>query len=399
MIMPQSIQRIVDDAAADPAMLFSQSVGTADSETRDSGLILTKDQIINLKRYELKGLALPTQLKDVINYLGYESGAGNGLEAVDFQGSFKLIHGHASLWNPLRTDLLTVSDKLVVFAGSMQVYGKSMGEVLDDIKALGLVEKYDIKTLEDLRRVELELGIKFPGIDPADKDDLGYYLDKILDKVREREAEALGIKARLDAFGYQLANRVAPEVKLRLACIDNNNLDVEIRALQTKIDNRAKDIQEKTEEYKKMVNKALEAAGQGNLIVMIYSSVEAEKIRKERNKMRKDQEADIARMETKNRILASLGRVRMDMQDLDLIVIDADIATKNLITVWNKLGTFIAESVSEVDGINDGLSMRRFKNQFELVVKPWETIEVDAQKLLDVFAQADREFREEYGDQ
>jgi len=148
-----------------------------------------------------------------------------------------------------------------------------------------------------------------------------------------------------------------------------------------------------------MVNKALEAAGQGNLIVMIYSSVEAEKIRKERNKMRKDQEADIARMETKNRILASLGRVRMDMQDLDLIVIDADIATKNLITVWNKLATFIAESVSEVDGINDGLSMRQFKNQFELVVKPWETIEVDAQKLLDVFAQADREFREEYGDQ
>jgi hypothetical protein len=89
----------------------------------------------------------------------------------------------------------------------------------------------------------------------------------------------------------------------------------------------------------------------------------------------------------------------MDMQDLDLIAIDADIATKNLITVWNKLGTFIEASSQEIDGINDGLSMRRFRNQFRLVVAPWRTIEEDAKALLRVFAQADAEFREEYGDQ
>ena len=395
--MPQSNQSVVDDAAVDPALLFHSSLGTPDGETRDSGLILTKDQIKNLKRYELKGLALPTQLKDVIAYLGYETGAGRGLEAADFQGSFELIQEHARLWNPLRTDLLTVGDKLVVFAGSMQVYGQSMGEVLDDIRALGLVEKHNIRTLEDLRNVELELGIKFPGIERADREDLGYFLDRILQKVREQEAEANAIKFRLDDFGRQLANRVAPDIKLRLAYINNNNLGAEIKALQVKIDNRAKDIDEKTKEYQKLVKDAIAAIATGGMILVIYTSVQAEKVRKERDKMRKAQEADLALMEQKDRILASLGRVRMDMQDLDLVVIDADIATKNLITVWNKLSTFINESVIEVNGINDGLSMRRFKNQFQLVVKPWETIEVDARKLLDVFAEADREFRQEYG--
>jgi len=395
--MPQSIQRIVDDAAVGPALLFNSSLETPGKQTRDSGLILTKDQIKSLKRYELKGLALPTQLKDVIAYLGYETGAGRGLEARDFQSSFKLVHDHASLWNPLRTDLLTVSDKLVIFAGAMQVYGQSMGEVLDDIRALGLVEKYNVQTLEDLRRVELELGIKFPGIERADREDMGYFLDRILQKVREQEDEANAIKVRLDSFGRQLANRVAPEIKLRLACIDNNNLGAEVKALQVKIDNRAKDIDEKSKEYKQLVQDAIGGITTGGIILVIYISVQAEKVRKERDKMRKAQEADIALMEKKDRILASLGRVRMDMQDLDLVVIDADIATQNLITVWNKLATFISESVIEVNGINDGLSMRRFKNQFQLVVKPWETIEVDAKKLLDVFAQADREFREEYG--
>lgn len=145
-----------------------------------------------------------------------------------------------------------------------------------------------------------------------------------------------------------------------------------------------------------MVKQAISAV-MGNLVMMIYSSVQAEKIRKERNKLTEEQEADIALMTKKDQILASLGRIRMDFQNLDLIVIDADIATKNLITVWNSLGTFIAASATEVDGIHDGLTMRRFRNQFNLVVTPWKTIEADAKKLQHVFAEADREFREDYG--
>lgn len=393
--MNNSVLSNADAAAQDPLSLFSNSVGDSD-QTRDTGLILTKEQIKHLKRYEMAGLALPTELKDVIAYLSYETGAGKGLDATDFQMSFTLIHDHASEWNPLRTDLLTVSDKLAVFAGAMQIYGDSMAEVFGDIKALGLVEQYDIKTLADLRRVELELGSKFPGIDKTDRDDLGYYLDKILGKVREREKEAQTIKSRLDTFGKTLANKVIPEIKLKLATIDNNTLGTEIKALQTKIDNRAKDIDEKNKEYKQLVKEAIGGITQGGLILVIYLSVEAERIRKERNALRQQQEVDIALMATKSQILSSLNRVRADFQDLELIVVDADIATKNLITVWNKLSTFIAESSQEIDGITDGLSLRRFKNQFNLVVKPWETIEKDAYALLAVFAQADAEFREEY---
>ncbi|MGA3679264.1 alpha-xenorhabdolysin family binary toxin subunit A [Pseudomonas graminis] len=394
--MSQLTENLVTDAASDPASLFGSSVATNGSDTRDTGLILTKEQLKHLKKYEIAGLALPTELDNVIAYLGYKNGAGLGLEPVDFQRTFKLVNGHARLWNPLRTDLLTVNTKLVVFAGSMQVYGASMREVFDDMAVLGLIEKYNIKTLEDLRKVELKLGKKFPGIEAMDRLDLGFYLDEILKKVKEQEAEALAIKQRLDSFGRQLAQQVGPAIKLKLASIDNNTMSSEIQALQVKIDNRALAIEEKNKEYKEMVKQAIGAV-MGNLVMMIYSSVQAEKIRKERNKLTEEQEKDIALMAKKNRILASLGRIRMDFQNLDLIVIDADIATQNLISVWNSLSTFIAASAAEVDGIHDGLSMRRFRNQFNLVVKPWETIEVDAQKLQHVFAEADREFREDYG--
>ena len=394
--MSQLMENLVTDAASDPASLFGSSVATTESDTRDTGLILTKEQVVNLKKYEIAGLALPTELDKIIAYLGYETGAGLGLEAVDFQQTFKIINGHARLWNPLRTDLLTVNTKLVVFAGSIQVYGESMKEVFNDIAALGLIEKYNIKTLEDLRKVERQQGIKFPDIEAEDRNDLGYFLDQILKKVKEQETEALAIKQRLDSFGRQLAQQVGPAIKLKLSLIDNNGLSSEIKALQLKIDNRALAIEEKNKEYKEMVKQAISAVI-GNLVMMIYSSVQAEKIRKERNKLTEQQEADIALMTKKDQILASLGRIRMDFQNLDLIVIDADIATKNLITVWNSLGTFIAASATEVDGIHDGLTMRRFRNQFNLVVTPWETIEADAKKLQHVFAEADREFREDYG--
>lgn len=382
-------------AAHNPEALILGSMETSD-QTRSSGLILTKEQLKHLKRYEMAGLALPTELDKVIAYLAYETGAGRGLEATDFQKTFQLIHGHASQWNPLRTDLFSVSTKLVSFAGYMQVAGNTINDLFKDIKVLALIEQYDIRKVEDFHRIELEQGFKFPGIDDADRNDLRYFLDRILQNVREQETHTSSIKRRLDAFGMDLANRVIPEIKLKLATIDNNSLGSEIRALQAKIEARAKAIEEKNKEYKELVKQAIGGISSG-LIMVIYVSVEAEKIRKERNKLSKQQEFDIALMETKNRILASLNRVRSDFQDLDLIVIDADIATKNLILVWNSISEFIAGSCAEVDLIDDGLSLRRFKNHFQQVVKPWEHIEKNANALLTVFEQADIEFREEYG--
>jgi hypothetical protein len=396
MTMSQSALNL-DDAATQASQLFSASSADND-DTRGSGLILTKDQLKDLKRYEIAGLALPIELEDVIAYLGYRNGAGIGLEPEDFQKTFKLVHAHASLWNPLRTDLFTVNNKLVLFSGSIQTYGESMSEVFDDIEALGLVEKSNISTLEDLKRVEMELGQEFPGIKQTDRADIGSFLNDILEKVREQEALANGIKDRLDAFGFDLANTITPEIQSRLKQIDNNTLDAEIKALQTGIDNRALTIEEKNKEYKKLVGDAIAGISSG-LIMVIYASVQAEKVRKERNELKKQQQADIAQMSHKNKVLASLARVRMDIQDLELISIDADIATKNLITVWNKLAGFIVASSREVEGINDGLNMRRFRNRFNLVVGPWRTIEKDAQALQRVFAQADAEFQVEYRDQ
>jgi tetrahydromethanopterin S-methyltransferase subunit G len=396
MIMSQTVTDIASHAALSPALLFNASVGDAEDGTRSTGLVLTVEQVKSLKTYEIAGLALPTRLSDVISYLGYRDGAGRGLSAVDFQKTFTIINDHARLWNPLRTDLLSVGDKLEIFAKKMQVYGAHMERLFARIDSTGLRDKYNIETLEDLRNLQLEPGDEFPTVNASHRRSFGSVLDRILMDIQEQEEAANGIKNRLASFGETLAVTVQREIRLKLASIDNNSLGADIKALQTRIDQRARSIDEKNKEYNDLIGKAVGSITSG-LIMVIYTSVRAEEARKERNRLRKAQEADIALMETKHRILASLGRVRLHLQDLDLIVIDADIATKNLTTVWNHMTAYVTTSRKQADLIDNGYDLFLFEVDFDLVVKPWNTIEKNARALLAVFNQADEEFRQEHG--
>ncbi|MHB9831307.1 alpha-xenorhabdolysin family binary toxin subunit A [Pseudomonas savastanoi] len=373
--------------------------------TRAPGLILTKEQIINLKKYELAGLALPVELEDVIVYLGYSKGAGAGLEPEDFMKSFNLIHRHARRWSPLRTDLLGIGSKLKVFAGKMLVYGQSMEEINGDVRAGKIVDHHQIKTLEDVTRLSLELGKDFPGIelDENDKEitqEIGSHLTDILDLIAANLADAQTIKKELDQFGLDLSLHVGPEIQRKMVAIDNSSLPADVAKLNLDIEQRAKDIDEKNKEYKAVVQQSLNSVSSLNIVGLalgIYFGVEAENVRAARNELMAQQTADIDTLQDKNTILGSLSRVKFNLQNLATIVVDADVATKNLITVWNKLFLFIEASAVSASEINDALSLRQFMNHFRQVVHPWKTIEVDSDALLNVFKEADEEYQRIYG--
>jgi hypothetical protein len=81
------------------------------------------------------------------------------------------------------------------------------------------------------------------------------------------------------------------------------------------------------------------------------------------------------------------------MQDLQLLVIDADAATKNLVTVWNALALYAAKSQDEAGMITDALKATRFESHFRAVVAPWKLIGETADELLEVFTEADEEIK------
>ncbi|QKF51389.1 alpha-xenorhabdolysin family binary toxin subunit A [Pseudomonas graminis] len=358
-----------------PGTLISAAAGTAEEVIRAPGLILTEAQLIDLMRYATHGLALPTRLKDVVWYLGYETGAGLNLEARDFQESFNRIHLHAMQWNPLRTDLMNVGSELWVFADQMQVYGNGVRQLYDEIKS---------KAAETL--------------DPEDHQDFQHYIEQVAALVLERRSTTEALKGRLDAFAHELSTTVMPDVQLKLRSIDTNNVSTEIRTLNDAINRRAAEIEEKQQEYKTLIQKS--AGASFPLIGLgIYNHSEADEVRKKISALRQDQENSIGLLGQKNKIHASLQRVRHDLHDLSLVILDADIATQNMVVVWNGLHIYLTHSIQEAGKIDSALSLRRLMNAFNLVAEPWGQIKRDADTLLKVFKEADLKFRRNYGHQ
>jgi len=360
-------------AQALPDTLVSAAVSKTPDVLREPGLILTKSQLVNLKRYEVRGLSLPVTLKDVVGYLGYETGAGANLEAKDFQNSFTIIRNHVLQWAPIRADMMNVGSELIVFADGMKTYQGSIREMYDDLR----------KQVTD-------------DISPSDRADFLSFIQDVGAMVRERQKATGELNTRLNDFAEELSTRVLPTVQIKLRSIDNRGQPLEIARLNAEIDERAVRIEEKQQEYKKLVGIAV-GTGLVVLAAGIYFGVQAEKVRKALNALRADQNRAIIELERQDKINGALQRVRFDISDLQELVIDADIATKNLTVVWTALDTYIAESVNQTNKVTDALSLRRLMNAFDLVAVPWDNIKRDADKLMTVFSEADDAFRKEYG--
>ncbi|MGH8329580.1 MAG: alpha-xenorhabdolysin family binary toxin subunit A, partial [Pseudomonas sp.] len=394
-----SPEQIMQYAAEAPARLISASASDSNSDVRATGLLLTKKQIIDLHKYQATAFRLPRTLKDVTDYLRFGTGqdGGPGLSPADFLTTFLNTHNHASRWTDLRERIMMTGSGLRDFATSMLTYSASMEEVYSDVRAGNLLDLHDIRTLEQLRALEVALGDKFPGLQLRSDtlSDLGYFLGRIFEEVDKNLKITSGIKKDLDVFGTDLQEYILPGIQLKVDLIKNNTLSAEIKAFQGKIEERSKEIELRNTEYKAAVQEALKAAAGMNIVglaMAIYMGVEAENIRAARNELYAQQDRDILKLASMNQTLGSLARVKHDLQSLEIVAIDAEIATKNLIYTWNLLHDAVANSSRAIATIHDALSLRQFITQFRLVVNPWKKIETDADALIQVFKEAQEEF-------
>lgn len=396
-------EEIADLAAVVPQSLVSLSIGGTNDITRPSGLILTKAQIISLRKYETVGLALPTNERSLATYLNFgDEDGGKGFTTEDFLASFKKINSHASLWSPLRSRIMLTGTHLKVFALSMGVYLTSVEEIFAEIKLAKTLGTHRITNYKELRDWEVKEGKPFP--DLALEEDtipnLGDVLDLIFEQVKEHLRTAVEIKTDLNAFSRQLTNDVIPTIKLLALALESNTYAADIESLNGEIKERANQIDELNKEYKALVMKSLESASSFSLIglgVAIYIGVEAESVRSRRNDLRRLQEAAIKNLESKSKTLGSIARIRGDMQDMQTVALEAEVATNNVVHTWNVLHTYIESSGKAISKIEGGVRLLAFITQFRLVAAPWRAIHDNADELVELFREAEMEYMREYG--
>ncbi|MBV4488041.1 alpha-xenorhabdolysin family binary toxin subunit A [Pseudomonas sp. SWRI153] len=390
--------KIVEAAAKAPRVFVSASLGEGEEYNRETGIQLTKEQIISLRKYEVLGLSLPILLADVVSYLNYGAGdaGGVGLKAADFLRTFTYTYAHAKRWSPLREKIMLTGTDLKIFAGSIIRTGRGIVEIYEDLKASRYLEEYDINTPQEYLKLKLTLpNLPDLGLPSGDVPEIKAYLNDMLTKVKQCHEKAEDVRSELDSFGADMREIVLPEIRLRLEFVSRNTYQADIQALQNEIDQRSKEIDELNKQYDQLVQEAIKAAATlniGGLILGIYQGVKAENIRQERNRLKAEQQASNLLMASKNQTLSSLNKVRDDLQNLSYVAIEAEVATQNLMLVWNALSTYISASVKEVESIEEATSLRKFKNQILGIIEPWEQIKTSSDQLLGVFAAADKEY-------
>ena len=390
--------RIVDAAAKAPEVFIAASLGEGEEYNREPGIQLTKEQIISLRKYEVLGLSLPYRYNDVVAYLNYGAGdeGGLGLTARDFLRTFTMTYDHAKRWSPLRQEIMLTGTHLKLFAGKIIENGEGIVEVYEDREVAKYLDEHDINTVEQY----LQLKLKHPRLPDitlpsGDIPEIKYYLNAMLTDVKDCQTRAERVRLELDRFGIDLREKVLPEVKLRLKAVSENTYKQDIQVLQDEIDLRAAEIDELNKQYDQMVKEAIMAAATlniGGLVLGIYQGVKAEQVRSKRKQLKEMQDIAIQKMASKSQTLSSLNRVRGDLQNLSAITIEAEVATQNLMLVWEALGLYISSSAAEVDKINDAVRLKTFIRNVRKVFNPWVEIRTSSDALLAVFAEAQREY-------
>lgn len=359
-----------------PEEFFGLSAGRSEGVKRQPGLFITALQLVDLKHYEVKGLALPETIEATETYLGYKSGAGKGLEPADFQTLFTLIREHALRWAPIRQRMQTVGSQLNIFSGKVHSKGRTAEELYTDLP--------DDKIDEADARIEF---IKS--------------LDELWNDIKRQARAAAELTKDLKQFSSDLSVKVMPGIQRQIKMIDDSELPDEVKNLRADLDRLSEEIEQKNKEYDKQVKTSVATSllGPLGLAYSIYTGVDAENTRKKRSDLRAQQDKTTERLKNKDKVLGGLQHVRNSLDDLKMVAKDADTATENLVGVWNILEEYVHASLEDAEKTQDetfqGETLRQLINKFRDTVSPWALIKNDTHLLLEVFSEADRIYREQ----
>ncbi|MBH8565889.1 alpha-xenorhabdolysin family binary toxin subunit A [Nostoc sp. CENA67] len=259
------------------------ALGTYPEVERSGGMILTQEDVINIKLYVKYGFALPEILAEVKSYLGYDAIGIAGLEPKDIQELFRGIKTNVSKWNGIEAAILTQSRELETFSSNIILVGDEIIQYIDEMPVTERMKK----------KIE-EIGVIPPGMlfdfDPTDNEiatELVVWLADLKSEVETRKTDALSLKNKITDFKEEIGNILQPSLSRKIGLIKDNKLDEQIQDLAQQIEDKRKEIEQLEKDYDKYVGLAFSGLAGGLIGVAITGGIygsKAEEARKNKNK-------------------------------------------------------------------------------------------------------------------
>ncbi|MCB0086936.1 MAG: alpha-xenorhabdolysin family binary toxin subunit A [Caldilineaceae bacterium] len=366
---------------------------------REPGLVLTKEDIINIKLYVRDGLALPTEAAEVGSYIGYQHAGIAGLEPSDIRAMFERIRTNTLGWDDVEQSVIRQGIDLEIFAKRIIINGDDLISIINQMPLVErILKKVGATKLQDLSQTQTPK-IFYDSDDQLIADDLKTTLDSIKKDIAQQKDRTTAVKTKVTNFRQEISQQLEPEVKRKRDLIKSNNLDQAIKTLAERVDDLTKEIEDKRKEYNKYVGLAFTGAAGGPVGLAITGGIfgdKAEKARKAKNRLI-DEKRDVEKdLQGKQDLKLAIEKLGDKFADIDMRLIDAEQALQHLEFVWQTLESQIDASLTQFGQITDSQNLRQFVTTFKTVIDPWRVVQGTSTQLIAILDEAIEAYRQQY---
>lgn len=360
-------------------------------------LIVTSDQLLQIKLYVQKGKSLPTDRE------GIEVELGGVIDHPDFhwkelQELHTKIKVHAGKWLPIESNLLLVGGNLGAFAKNQ---GTFAADLVQQIEAMPISER--VKSYGPIAVDETPF-IPFDQLDRAVYKELEGMFRDLKESVNLSRTPTVELKESIELFQRELSEQLVPLVKLKINKLTTIDYAVDLIRFRESLQEIERDIAQAEKEIKTLtiphVLKNLNPVAM-LLDYIFFGPEEALMGRGGIEAMKK-----LRTFEKKRRSLIAMidgqeklpGLILSHSNSLDNIygfMRAASAAADALVMVWDSVLAEIEKSASELSLIKEGVSLIRFKQSFSRGIKPWENVKELADSLLHALNKAIEDFNKQ----
>ena len=377
--------------------------GSSPGVERAAG-VFTKEDVIKIKQYVKKSLALPSELPEVKLFLGYEAVNIAGLEPSDIKVLFEKIKFHASSWDAVESKIIQQSINLGSAAQSILSSGNS---IISDIKEMPILERVR-SSLGDLTNAELE-GIKYTSEDGEIASAVGEIIKLMKVDINAQQTATRELKDSISKFKIELSggelstgervDGLQPDLIGKYDLMEQNSFIKSIADNNEIIAEKKAKIVQLDKDYDQYVKNAIAGIAGGLIGLAITGGIfgaKAENAKKERNVLKEEVDSLESFVAGQENLQHALDRNKSDFLDLNNRMLGAEAALNILNTMWQNMLTKIDGSAAQFERIDDALKLTSFFAQFKLVINPWQDVKDTSGTLVEVFNEALEEYKKSF---
>ncbi|MBD8184746.1 alpha-xenorhabdolysin family binary toxin subunit A [Pseudomonas viridiflava] len=360
---------------------------------RATALILTKEDILSIKRYERHSLNLPNTLERVEQQLGFTHSGISGLEPQDLLLTYSAINQHAQSWSAIEVDIKAKGFDLDLFAGEFSNQGK---QILDYVDKMELARQLQL-TVADLT-IETVKSLSPAPLTKTDKTvclSLAETLKKIAVQMEAHRKASKKLAEDIKQFAHTLTVDLVPGINDKVRLASRSDLDEDLIALEKEIDRLTVDIDQKHQEYKTTkthITLGLLGGIVGLIVTDSIFGAQAEAIRKEKNRLVTEKKTRLETFGQKRPLAAAIRSLEILFEDMKIRMLDAHQSAVNLQDIWTILAKYVDNAATRLADISNDQTLLDFVLEFKGFVTPWEEIKGITTHLLMTFEQALDEF-------